>query len=246
MNEVTAEKLFSGPIGEEYEMLKRICPAAADMSRRVGEFVAGWTPKVPTKSLNLLELGCGTGVTTLNLVHARSDAIITAVDSEPTMLGQARRNLADVLEHGRLRLIENDALSYLREVPPASLDVVATAYTLHNFLDGYRLRVLEEILRVLKPGGIFVNGDRYALDDSLAHLQAIQEEVRQYFRTFTALNRVDLLEQWIVHLFSDESPDHVMPLDASLKGMREIGFDSVAVHFRHDVNAVVSGCKPWP
>jgi len=246
MNEVTAEKLFSGPIGEEYEMLKRICPAAADMSRRVGEFVAGWNPKVPTESLNLLELGCGTGVTTLNLLHARSDTIITSVDNEPTMLSQARRNLADALERGRLKLIENDALSYLSDMPPASMDIVATAYTLHNFLDGYRGRVLEEIFRVLKPGGVFVNGDRYALDDSLAHLQSIQAEVRQYFRTFTDLDRVDLLEQWIVHLFSDESPDHVMPLDAGLSAMRETGFDAVTVHFRQDVNALVSGGKPWP
>ncbi|MBP1150422.1 MULTISPECIES: class I SAM-dependent methyltransferase [unclassified Methylocaldum] len=246
MNEVTAEKLFSGPIGEEYEMLKRICPAAADMSRRVGEFVAGWTPKVSTESLNLLELGCGTGVTTMNLIRARSDAMITAVDNEFTMLSQARRNLAGVLEHGRLRLVENDALSYLQGVPSASIDVVASAYTLHNFLNGYRVRVLEEIFRVLKPGGVFVNGDRYALDDSLTHLQSTQEEVRQYFRTFTELNRIDLLEQWIVHLFSDESPDHVMPLDKGLGAMREIGFDAVTVHFRQDVNALVSGGKPWP
>lgn len=164
MNDVTAEKLFSGPIGEEYEMLKRICPAAADVSRRVGEFVAGWTPRLPAESLSLLELGCGTGVTTLNLIHARPDTIMTSVDNEPTMLNQARRNLAEVLEHGRLRLVENDALSHLRDTPSASVDIVATAYTLHNFLNGYRLRVLEEIFRVLKPGGIFVNGDRYAPD----------------------------------------------------------------------------------
>lgn len=246
MKEVTAEKLFSGPIGEEYEMLERICPAAANMSRRVGEFVAGWTPRVPTESLGLVELGCGTGVTTLNLINARPDTTITSVDNEPTMLNQARRNLAEAVAQGRLRLVENDALSYLREVPSASVDILASAYTLHNFLNGYRTRVLEEIFRVLKPGGIFVNGDRYALDDSLAHLQATQEEVRRYFRTFTELNRVDLLEQWIVHLFSDESPDHVMPLDPSLNTMHEIGFDAVTVHFREDVNALVSGAKPWP
>jgi ubiquinone/menaquinone biosynthesis C-methylase UbiE len=246
MKNVTAEKLFSGPIGEEYEMLERICPAAAHMSRRVGEFVAGWTPRVPTESLSLVELGCGTGVTTLNLINARPDTTITSVDNEPTMLNQARRNLAEAVAQGRLRLVENDALSYLREVPSASVDILASAYTLHNFLNGYRARVLEDIFRVLKPGGIFVNGDRYALDDSLAHLQATQEEVRRYFRTFTELNRVDLLERWIVHLFSDESPDHVMPLEPNLSAMRAIGFEAVTVHFREDVNALVSGAKPWP
>jgi tRNA (cmo5U34)-methyltransferase len=35
-----AERLFSGPIGAEYHMLDLICPAAAAMSARVGNFVA--------------------------------------------------------------------------------------------------------------------------------------------------------------------------------------------------------------
>lgn len=246
VNQSTAERLFEGPIAEEYRLLERICPAAAEMSRRVGEFVAAWPPPAESSSLEVLEIGCGTGVTTLNLLRHRPDLRLVGIDNSSDMLAQARVNLASALQRGNLRLREIDALSHLRESPAGSFDLVASGYALHNFLDDYRTQVLEEIFRVLKPGGAFVNGDRYALDDAAEHLKSIQAEVREYFRVFGEMNRPDLLEQWMVHLFSDESPDHVMPLRPALDGMAAIGFRPVTVHLRDGVNALVSGVKPWP
>jgi tRNA (cmo5U34)-methyltransferase len=239
-----AERLFTGPIAAEYEMLKRICPAAADMSHRVGKFVGGWLPPAAVEILRILEIGTGTGVTTLCLLASRSDLHITGIDNEPAMLAQARRNLATELEEGRLVLLENDALSYLAGIPDGTLDVVASAYTLHNFLDGYRGRVLAEIFRVLKPGGVFVNGDRYGLDDPREHLALIQAEARDYFRTFRSLGRWDLLEHWILHLLGDESAAHAMCLEPSLGRMRAIGFEAVILHYRAGVNALVTGVRP--
>ncbi|SFK02799.1 class I SAM-dependent methyltransferase [Methylocapsa palsarum] len=235
----TAERLFSGQIGAEYDMLDVICPAAAAMSDRVGEFVAA----LPPGPLNVAELGCGTGVTTRALLR-RSGALITALDNEPAMLSQASDRLADFIDEGRVRLVEADALAGLAALPSGETSVVASAYTIHNFLEPYRLRVLAEIFRVLKPGGIFVNGDRYALDETARHTRLTQDEARHYFKTFAALNRYDLLEQWIIHLFSDESADHIMRLGPSLDAMRALGFDPVEVLFRDGVNALVSARKP--
>lgn len=244
IREHTAEHLFHGPIADEYDMLKLICPPAADMSRRVGEFVGGWLPPYPHPRLTLLEIGCGTGITTAHLLSCRATIDIVGVDNAPAMLSQARQNLAAELENGRLRLIENDALSHLQEIPANSVDIVASAYALHNFLHGYRRQVLEEILRILKPGGLFVNGDRYAVDNAGEHLKNTQEEVKGYFRVFLEMNRPDLLEQWIVHLFSDESEDHIMRLQSALDAMAEIGFRDIALHYRDGTNALVSAVKP--
>lgn len=242
-NSHTAERLFSGLIAEEYEKLKLICPAAADMSRRVGEFLAEWgRGRVVPKTV--LELGCGTGVTTAALLAALGAAPLTAIDSEPAKLAQAEANLEPWIEAGRLRLIQNDALSFLRAQADDSVDAIASAFTLHNFMYGYRSEVLREIFRVLKPGGLFVNGDRYGLDDTVEHTRLIQEEVKQYFKTFRELGQLDLLEHWIVHLFSDESPDRVMRLAPALESMAEIGYQAVTVHYRNEVNALVSGVKP--
>ena len=236
-----AERLFSGLIGEEYHMLKLICPAAAEMSRQVGEFVEGWHAE---HSLNVFEIGCGTGITTAALLSGRENIVMIALDNEPAMLAQANRNLARWIEAGRLQLWERDALSGLQALADDSVDVVASAYTLHNFLDAYRRQVTGEIYRVLKPGGVFVNGDRYGLDDTLAHTRLIQEELRHYCRTFSSIERADLLEQWVVHLYGDESPDHIMRFQPALRCLEQSGFDPVVVHYREGVNTLVSAVKP--
>jgi tRNA (cmo5U34)-methyltransferase len=205
-----AERLFSGPIGTEYQMLDLICPAAAAMSKRVGLFVSGLPADAAKRpvSLRVFEIGCGTGATTLALLESREDIVIQAADNEPAMLDQARGNLSQPIGQGRVRLIEADALSALRELPAGSQDEVASAYTAHNFLETYRDQVLSEIFPVLRPGGIFVNGDRYALDDTALHTRHTQEDVRGYFKAFSAIGRFDVLEQWVLHLFGDDSADH--------------------------------------
>lgn len=240
MTDVKAERLFQGPIAEEYEMLKRICPAVLEVSQNVGAAVKA---VLPDQHLNVLEIGCGTGITTLCLLEARPLMNLLSVDNEPAMIQQSRINLAEWIIEGRVKLEEADALSALSKFPEASLDVVASGYAIHNFLHGYRRAVLKEIFRVLKPGGYFINGDRYALDDSLAHTQATQQEVGFWFKTFAELGRYDLLEHWIVHLFSDESADHLMRFGASVDELKALGFATVEVPYRQGVNTLIVAYK---
>lgn len=238
-----AERLFSGQISQEYEILKLICPAAAEMSARVGDFVAS-VPNETGAPLRAFEIGCGTGVTTKALLEARDDVTVTAIDNEPAMLAQARANLPEFVDAGRLRLVEADALSALREVPARSLDIVASAYAIHNFLDDYRTLVLGEIFRVLRPGGVFVNGDRYGLDDSLEHTRLTQSEVRRYFEVLMPLGRHDLLEQWVLHHFSDDSSDRLMRLGPALARMQQVGFEAIEVRYRDGVNTLLTATTP--
>ena len=98
------------------------------------------------------------------------------------MQNQAKQNLKVWLDLGRVTFEQQDALTALQSMPSDSADVVASAYTLHNFLIDYRKKVVDEIYRVLKPGGRFINGDRYALDDISRHTRITQEEVSGYFQ----------------------------------------------------------------
>jgi tRNA (cmo5U34)-methyltransferase len=236
------DALFSGVIGQEYEMLKLICPLMTEMSRLVGEVVRDYP--VTQDELNVVELGGGTGITTLALLTARADSHIVSIDNEPTMQDQAKQSLKEWRDQGRLTFDGRDVLSALQAMPSASVEIIASAYTLHNFLASYRQDVIHECFRVLKSGGQFINGDRYGLDDISQHTRKIQEEVTGYFEVLTGINRLDLLEYWIVHLFSDESENHVMRESTALQQLRDAGFSDIILTDRMEVNALVKAVKP--
>ncbi len=235
------QNLFTGRIGEEYELLRILCPNAALLAAKLGEEVAAWRKGEPLVGL---EIGCGTGISTLALLEARPELKLAAIDSAAAMLDQARENLADDVRDGRVEFIEADALDYLKRQKAASVSVVASNYAIHNFAQDYRRAVLAEIFRVLEPGGLFVNGDRYAIDDPAEHLALTQSTLRHWFRIFGEMQRHDLLEDWVVHLASDESTHHIMPLAPALEDMRRLGFSKIEIMFREGVDTLLRARKP--
>lgn len=237
------DAMFSGVIGKEYDTLKLICPLAAKMSWLVGATVTEYAQQKTQQAVSVLELGGGTGITTLAILLANELVRVISVDSEPTMQNQAKKSLQKWQTQGRLSFDGRDALTVLKNTPTSSIDIMASAYTLHNFLDIYRAEVITEIYRVLKPGGQFINGDRYGLDDISAHTRTIQNEVTGYFKVLVELNKLDVLEHWIVHLFSDESENHVMRETFSLQQLEQAGFQGIRLSNRCAVNALVVAVK---
>jgi len=96
----------------------------------------------PLAGRAVLEIGCGTGESTLRLRGARS---VTAVDFSEEMLARARAKLSDV------RFVVHD----VREALPfadASFDLVTENLVLEHI--EALAPVLAEIRRVLRPGGM--------------------------------------------------------------------------------------------
>ena len=121
---------------------------------------------------------------------------------------------------------------------------VASNYAIHNFDNSYRQQTLSEILRILKPGGIFINGDRYAFDDTIHQLKETQQLIREWFRLFKKIDRIDLLEDWVAHLLSDESPHILMRFNYSINQLKELGFNEINVDFREGVDTLIRAYKP--
>lgn len=236
------DALFSGVIGQDYDMLNLICPLATKMSHLVGETLKNYV-ETKSETLTVVELGGGTGITTFALLNASEKTQILSIDSEPVMQEQAKKHLAKWVESGQLAFSHHDALTALQNLPNASVDVIASAYTFHNFERTYRAEVVHEMFRVLKVGGIFINGDRYALDDISAHTRSTQNEVADYFRILIAEKKLDLLEHWIIHLFNDESENHIMRESIALQQLRNVGFSDVQLTNRVAVNALVTALK---
>lgn len=245
MSDLVEENVFAGPLSDEYELLNLICPGLPVLRRRLGEHIAHWRPAYgPSGVLKAVEIGCGSGASAQALLTRRDDLQILALDSSPKMLKQAKTNLAHWVRDGRLEFTEIEALDGLLALPEASADIVASSYALHNLERGRREKLHAAIYRVLKPGGLFANADRYAIDDHAAHLAAVQKEVRHWFRTLTGMGHLERLEEWIVHLISDENSLHIMYLAAAVENLKMIGFHDIRVERLDGIDALLTAIKP--
>ncbi len=114
----------------------------------------------------VLEIGCGPGVLALEWLCATSESSCIALDCDPQMLAIARRNAQEYektqqLDPKRLVTIEGDAQRLPFE--SESFDGVFSYNTLHEVPAPKRM--LEEIHRVLKPGGRYLVRDLHTGGD---------------------------------------------------------------------------------
>ena len=87
----------------------------------------------------VVDLGCGNGTFVKLLLDQGIDAI--GVDSDPLVCASLRENAIPV--------IENDALTYLEEVTPASLDGIYSAHLIEHLPYEVVLRLIQLSWRAL-------------------------------------------------------------------------------------------------
>lgn len=109
----------------------------------------------------ILDVGCGTGRTLLQLARTRSAPDYTGLDLSPYYLQVAREVLADV---PNVSLVADNA----ERMPfrDACFDVVTSTYLFHELPRNARREVLGEMFRVLRPGGRLVVQDSVQRSDA--------------------------------------------------------------------------------
>jgi len=95
----------------------------------------------------VLELGCGTGSTTLRL--AAGGARVTALDTNPAMLALARQRLRE----GTGCTLQERAACEIDGLPRAAFDAVVATFSLSEMAPEERRFVLEQARLRLRPGG---------------------------------------------------------------------------------------------
>ena len=131
-----------------------------------------YTKKYLKDSDKALDIGCGTGVTTIEL--AGSVAEMTAVDTAPEMLRQAREK-AKKAEAGNIDFIQGDM--FMEELKPGTYDAVMIFNVLLYMPD--QAAAMKRLQELVKPGGyIFVAAD------CLKH-SCTKEALRKWYRSRT-------------------------------------------------------------
>ena len=145
-----------------------------------------------------VDLACGPGSISQRLLARFPGARTIAVDIDPVMLAIGRGALGTV--DGRLRWIEADLASpgWLEELGETRVDAVLSTTALHWLPPEPLARLYRDLGRVLRPGGLFFNGDHMAFGPTLPTLADLSRHAldTQWSDAAFATRGIETAEQW--------------------------------------------------
>jgi ubiquinone/menaquinone biosynthesis C-methylase UbiE len=218
------------------EFTKKAMPHQAGMQTLVRKNLHDIFKDNQQEKLNVVELGTGIGFTSKEILEADKRINLISVDKELKMVEEAKKNLHEYLDNGRIKIKEIGALEFLTSLPDNSVDSVASGFTLHNFFRNYREKTLQEIFRVLKPGGKFVSADKVMPDDQ----EKFTWEYNWQIENFKNADFDEVTRQgWIDHYEHDNREDIIMIEGKLIDFLKNIGFKNIIVNERHHLDAMV-------
>lgn len=126
-----------------------------------------------------LDLGSGPGSLTVRLLRRFPRASVVAVDHDPVVLRIGRGALGDA--GGRLTWVDAKlgARGWTRALPAGRFDVALSTTALHWLEPGPLRTLYRDLGRKLRPGGVFLNGDRLPWGRGSGRFEEIAERVRK-------------------------------------------------------------------
>ena len=121
------------------------------MRRQALPPIAAYVRGKDQRQLSLLDVACGTGRFLEQAAQAFPAMPMTGVDLSAAYIETAKENLAN---RRKVRLIEGNGEAL--PVPDASQDIVTSIFLYHELPEDVRRKVTSEVVRVLKPGGVYV------------------------------------------------------------------------------------------
>jgi SAM-dependent methyltransferase len=126
-----------------------------------------------------LDLGCGPGALSSRLLRRFPRARCVAVDRDPVVLRVGQGALGTV--GGRLTWVDASlgTPGWTQKLPIARFDVAVSTTALHWLRPAPLGRLYRDLGRLLRRGGLFVNGDRMPWTPEEPELARLAEKVRK-------------------------------------------------------------------
>lgn len=145
-----------------------------------------------------LDLGCGPGAISQRLLDRFPAARCVAIDFDPVMLalGQGALGTRD----GRLRWIDGDLAEegWLEATGEAVVDAALSTTALHWLPAPRLVEIYRDLGALLRPGGVFLNGDNMDFGPNLPTLQRVVQEARDrdWSDESFAARGIETAEEW--------------------------------------------------
>jgi SAM-dependent methyltransferase len=125
-----------------------------------------------------VDLACGPGAISQRLLARFSAARCVAVDTDPVLLSLGQAALGD--QGGRLRWVKADLTEpeWPATLGEEQVDAVLSATALHWLPGDALARAYRALGQLVRPGGVFLNGDRCGFAPHMPTFRALAEAAR--------------------------------------------------------------------
>ena len=162
--------------------------------------------------IQILDVGCGTGIELNYIWKQMPNAHVTCVDMSRGMLDLLLKNHS--CNHNNITIIESSYINWT--YPEDAFDIVVSNMTMHHLWPEEKVEVYRKIISTLKPDGVYIEGDFIVKDD----LMAKQYKQRYEIITENLSDEVKISEYHI---------DIPCTLENQQKLMKAAGFNDIEV-----------------
>ena len=206
-----------------------------------------------------LDLACGPGSLSQRLLARFPQAHCVAVDIDPILLLLGQQVLGDRL--GRLRWVEADLSepSWHSRLGEEHVDAVVSTTALHWLSAGSLVELYRQVGDLVRPGGVFLNGDGFGFAPHLPSFNTITEHGQAQWAAQARAAEKEDWETWWDQLrrepgmepffaertrrFSTKVRPPRTLVEVHLAALRNAGFHEVGVIWQHLDNRVVMAVR---
>lgn len=200
--------------------------------REIQTLMASLLPFPKKEYLRVLDLGCGTGETSISLLKEYPLARVTGIDSSPDMLDVARKKVKHTT--WRIDFLCQDIRAFRLD---GEFDVIVSGFSLHFLAPDEKEEILRKCLALLKDGGMFIDSEA-VLSPSEKVYNIYMDKWKDFMRSNGFSD--EEIGSHILKFLRDVKP---MTVDNQLGLMSKSGFRDVECYFKYLNWAVFGGYK---
>ena len=215
---------FYNQLSSQYsELIAKCVPRYRELIYNMFQYIPeDFQPK------RVLDLGCGTGNLTDQMLKSFPEAEIDALDISEDILRESRKRFSNI---SNIRYIQADFKSM--HLPPGSYDLIMSSIAIHHIDDQDKTRLYAEVYQALKPGGLFIFADQTrGVSDNIykKNIAAWKEEA---FKLGSTEKNWDM---WMAHQYAH---DFHTPVPWHLQQLEKTGFGETDLLWKYLLWAVL-------
>lgn len=181
-------------------------------------------------SINVLDLGSGTGVLSHLILREFPQAKVVAFDLAKNMLEICKNNLSSYQNRVTFR-----QGNFAEDDIGCEYDLVISGLAIHHLNEMGKQKLFKSVFQSMNPGGIFL-----VRDIVVGASQKLRQQYESLWRQYMRSNGEDD-EKFFAGYLAQDQPSSV---EDQIQWLRESGFEDVGCHWKYFNFAIFGGSKP--